>query len=309
MLGGFVNSSAVILWSVICPLGALLLVEPRQSVRWLMVYLVLLLFSGLLQPSVRIVNNLPESLVIIFFIMNIGAVSSIVFILLAYFVRGKEEAVALLRKEQDKSERLLLNVLPQEVASVLKDENRTVAEQFDSISVLFADIVGFTPLTAELPPREMVELLNEVFSFFDSLVEKYDLEKIRSIGDNYMVASGVPRPRPDHASALAHMALEAIEYLNRGEPFKGRQLQFRIGMNSGQAVGGVIGKNKFHYDLWGETINTASRMESHGLPGKIQITRNTYELLKDDFICTLRGHITAKGIGEMETWFLEGVRT
>jgi guanylate cyclase len=307
-LGGFFNSSAVILWSLICPLGSLLLVHPRRSLRWLIGYLVLLLISGLLQPYVRPANNLSEDLVLLFFILNIGAVSAIIYILVAYFERGRTIALQLLRVEQVKSERLLYNVLPKGVVPLLKGGNRSIAERFDSVSILFADVVGFTSLSTKLAPEEMVELLNTIFSYFDSLVEKHQLEKIRTIGDNYMVASGAPIRRADHAQVLARLALEMNEYISNSPSLGKNDVQFRIGMNSGPAVGGVIGTQKFHYDLWGEAVNTASRMESHGLPGRIQISKDTYELIKDDFDCRHRGDILVKGIGPMETWFLEGKR-
>jgi len=155
------------------------------------------------------------------------------------------------------------------VATILKNEDQTIAEHFESASILFADVVGFTPLSAEMSPAEMVGLLDEIFSYFDSLVDKYGLEKIRTVGDNYMVASGVPRPREDHAQALADMALEMVGYISRQPSQNGRSLNFRIGLNSGPMVGGVIGRRKFHYDVWGDTVNTAGRMESHGVPGKI----------------------------------------
>jgi guanylate cyclase len=308
MLGGFFNSSAVIIWSLICPLGALLLVGPRRSARMLLAYLGLLILSGFLQPYARIINNLPEPLVILFFIMNIGVVSTIIFVLLSYFVRGKEEAMTMLRREQEKSEQLLLNVLPKKIASILKEDDRTIAEHFDSVSVLFADVVKFSELTNRLEPDEMVELLNDVFTYFDTLVEKYKLEKIRTIGDNYMVASGAPIPRADHAQALAHMALEMNDCIAHNPKCGDDRLEFRIGINSGPAVGGVIGQQKFHYDLWGVTVNAASRMESQGLPGKIQISDATHKLIKDEFECSPRGSIDAKGIGEIDTWFLEGIR-
>jgi guanylate cyclase len=154
----------------------------------------------------------------------------------------------------------------------------------------------------------MVDLLNEVFSSFDTLADKYGLEKIRTIGDNYMIASGVPVPRADHAHALAGVALEMMSHVDRHRPAHAVRLRFRLGMNSGAAVAGVIGRRKFHYDLWGDAVNTASRMESHGVPGKIQIARPTYDLINDDFVCVPRGSIEVKGKGQMETWFLEGRR-
>jgi guanylate cyclase len=151
-----------------------------------------------------------------------------------------------------------------------------------------------------------VSLLNDVFRYFDSLVARHGVEKIRTIGDNYMVAAGVPRPRPDHAHVLAQLALEMNEYVSALPGEHGKKLQFRIGINSGPAVAGVIGQTKFHYDIWGDAVNTASRMESHGVPGKIHITANTRRLIKNEFFCRRRGVIDVKGKGLMETWFVEG---
>ncbi len=172
--------------------------------------------------------------------------------------------------------------------------------------MLFADIVGSTLLFSQLDPAEAVEWLNEIFTMFDQLVEKYGLEKIRTIGDSYMVAAGVPAPRADHAQAMALFALELVRRLEEVPPRHGQRLSFRIGINSGPLVAGVIGRSKFQYDLWGDTVNVASRMESHGLAGKIHITGATYELLKDDFECVRRGEVQIKGKGNMETWFVVG---
>jgi len=308
-LGGFVNSSAVVLWSVLCPMAALVFDRPEKAPRWLLLYLGLLILGGALQPYVRLTNNLPPTMIVpLFYVLNIGTVTGIAFFLLYYFVREKDKAYRLLHHEQERSEKLLLNVLPREVAPRLKEPGQTIAEHFDSASVLFADIVGSTTLFAEMEPADIVDWLNEVFSMFDVLVEKYDLEKIRTIGDNYMVAAGVPRPRPDHAQALALMALEMREQLAGLPARNGSRIAFRMGMNSGPMVGGVIGKTKFHYDLWGDTVNTASRMESHGEVGKIQVTQATYEALRENFALEPRGRIAVKGKGEMQTWYLLGRR-
>jgi guanylate cyclase len=221
--------------------------------------------------------------------------------MVAYFVGQKNLF-------QEKSETLLLNILPKEIAAILKNESRTIAEHYDEASVLFADMVGFTPLSAKLPPVEMVELLNEVFSFFDSLLDKYKVEKIRTIGDSYMVASGVPRGRPDHAKALVHMALEMREYVMSHTFGKGQRVKFRIGINSGSMIAGVIGKRKFVYDVWGDAVNIASRMESHGMGGAVQITQDTYELIKEEFVCEPRGTVNVKGKGEMEVWLVHSAK-
>ena len=303
-LGGFIRSSAVILWSLLSPLGAMLFDEPRQALRWLAAYLCLAVISGYFEFHPLVSSSLSPSTVTVFFILNIGTVSAIAIFLLAYFVREKNRLFTLLRGEQAKSENLLLNILPKEIAAILKNESRTIADHYTEASILFADMVGFTPLSAKLAPVEMVELLNEAFSYFDSLVDKYGIEKIRTIGDSYMVASGVPRRRTDHAQALVCMALDMRDFVNTHHFRNGQQVSFRIGINSGPVIGGVIGKRKFVYDVWGDAVNIASRMESHGLGGTIQITRATYELIKDEFQCEPRGTLDVKGKGEMEVWLV-----
>lgn len=305
-LGGFINGSAVIVWSFLCPMGALIFCGTREARFWLLVYLGLLVASGLMENLLRESNNLPPSFVTTFFVMNIGTISVITLLLLSYFIVRRDEAYDLLQIEQDKSERLLLNVLPQEIATILKSHEGILAEQFDSASVLFADLVGFTPLSMKMTPVETVELLNTIFSHFDSLVDKYDLEKIRTVGDNYMVAAGVPRPRPDHCESIARLALEMRDYLVKLPPCAGQKIEFRIGINTGPLVGGVIGQRKFHYDVWGDAVNTAARMESHGVPQEIQITSAAYSLLRHDFICEERGYIEVKGKGRMSVWLLTG---
>jgi adenylate cyclase len=307
-LGGFVNSSAVILWSLLCPLGALLFATPRQAVIWFGAYLGLVAASGFLQPLLRVDSSLPDPMVLFLFAMNIASVSTIAFILLNYFVRQEQQSMQLLKVEQDRSERLLLNVLPKEIAGELKEGNRLVAQQHDAASILFADIVGFTGMSERLTPCNVVELLNEVFSHFDSIVEQYGLEKIRVIGDSYMVVAGAPRERPDHAQILARLALEMKQCQCKSEAPDGNKLRFRIGINSGPVVAGIIGQSKFHYDVWSDAVNIAARMESHGIPGEIQIARPTYELIRNEFICRPRGAIVVKGKDKMETWFLDGIR-
>ena len=307
-LGGMINGSVVILWSFNCPLGALLFADYRQSPRWLWAYLALLALSGFLQPYAAHANPLSQGTIIAFFVLNIGAVSSIAFILLHYFVGQKERAYRLLRVEQDRSEGLLLNVLPREIADRLKAGERVIADHHPAVSILFADLVGFTPLSNALSPIEMVELLNEIYSHFDTLIEKYGVEKICTIGDNYMIAAGAPRARADHAEVLARLALEMNAYINSLPPVGEWRLAFRMGINSGPAIAGVIGQKKFAYDVWGDTVNTASRMESQGEPGRIQVTQATRDLIQAEFVCQRRGALDVKGKGEMETWFLVGAK-
>lgn len=303
-LGGYITSSAVIFWAILAPLGAILFAEIRQAPRWMAAYLATLVLSGLLEPYVRSAHPLSPGLIIAFFVLNLGAVSTIVFVLMHYFVGQKELAYGLLRVEQQRSESLLLNILPGEIAGRLKGGERVIADYHPEVSILFADLVGFTPLVGQLSPGQTVTLLNEIYTCFDTLVEKFGLEKIRTMGDSYMVASGLPAPRRDHAQVLARLALEMnAAVANLSWPYAG-ELAFRIGINSGPVIAGVIGYKKFTYDVWGDTVNIASRMESHGLPGKVQISPATYDLIKDDFVCEPQGIITVKGKGEMATWIL-----
>jgi len=210
-----------------------------------------------------------------------------------------------LEDERQESERLLLNILPEPIAERLKTESGAIADGFDAVSVLFSDIVGFTPLSETLSAQEMVEWLNNVYSAVDAMVQDHGVEKIRTIGDGYMVAAGVPYPLPDHATALTSLALDMKAHFEQLPPVHGHQVNFRIGISSGPVVGGVIGTHKFQYDIWGDTVNTAARMESHGVPGRIHISQATYELIKDTFACEPRGTIEVKGKGHMDTWFVE----
>lgn len=210
-----------------------------------------------------------------------------------------------LRHEQQKTDKLLLNIIPEAIVDRLKQEEDCIADHFQEVSILFADIVGFTELSATIPPSALVNLLNQVFSRFDLLSEKHELEKIKTIGDAYMVASGLPYPRQDHAIAIANMALEMLVEIEKLNQQNDTALSIRIGINTGSVVAGVIGKKKFIYDLWGDAVNTASRMESHGLPGTIQVTPETYFLLKNDYIFEERGLIFIKGKGEMLTYLLK----
>ncbi len=216
----------------------------------------------------------------------------------------RKEAEEKLREEQAKSERLLLNVLPKEIADRLKQEQGAIASSIDSATVLFADLVGFTQLSERLSAIELVSLLNDIFSCFDRLAEQHGLEKIKTIGDAYMVVGGVPIPRPDRAEAVAKMAIDMQRAIALFRTDREETFQLRIGINTGPVVAGVIGIKKFIYDLWGDTVNVASRMESTGIPGGIQVSASTYHLIKDRFKLTERGKIEVKGKGEMMTYWL-----
>ncbi len=296
-LGGFKQSSAVIIWAALCPLISLLVEDLPQTVIWIVGFVLLLIAGAILQPYLT-PSALPEPFVTWFFVLNLGTVIAIVFWLLYYFV-GQRNFF------QERSETLLLNILPKEISEALKVDRGAIAAHYDSASVLFADVVEFTPMAATMSPLRLVNLLNDVFHCFDDLVEKHDLEKIKTIGDCYMVAAGVPRERPDHAVALVQLALEMREAVATRK-FGDRKLAFRIGINSGPVVAGVIGRKKFIYDLWGAAVNMASRMESRGESGTIQITRNTYDLVRDEFDCESKGTIKVKGAGPVEVWHVIG---
>ncbi len=208
-----------------------------------------------------------------------------------------------LEVERERSEKLLLNILPAPIARRLKEGEKVIADQFDEATVLFVDIANFTPLASTIPPVELVNMLNSIFFKFDSIVEKHGLEKIKTMGDAYMAAGGLPIPNDDHAEAVANAALDILEEFPK---LTDRSLQLRIGIHTGPVVAGVIGRNKFNYDLWGDTVNTASRMQSHGKPNTIQMTAQTYEYLKDKFEFQTRGEIEVRGKGAMLIYILAG---
>lgn len=214
------------------------------------------------------------------------------------------EAEEALRKEQEKSEQLLLNILPEPIADRLKQDRRIIADDFAEVTVLFADIVGFTQLSSSISPIVLLDLLNQIFTAFDRLCEKHGLEKIKTIGDAYMVVGGLPKPDPGHVEAIAKMALDMQSTISQFCDHTGKIFNIRIGINTGPVVAGVIGLKKFSYDLWGDTVNIASRMESQGLPGRIQVTAATYQRLCDRYVFEERGWIDVKGKGKMITYFL-----
>jgi adenylate cyclase len=212
----------------------------------------------------------------------------------------------LLELEQEKTERLLLNVLPQAIAIRLKQGERTIAERYNHVTVLFADVVDFSTLSNRTEPEDLVALLNDLFSRFDHLAARHGLEKIKTIGDSYLTVGGLPERRDDHAEAIASMALEMLVALASFNEARGSLLRMRIGVNSGPVVAGIIGRQKFSYDLWGTTVNLASRMQSSGLPGCIQLSPTTHDLLQGKFEMTSRGTVTCKGVGEVSTYLLSG---
>jgi adenylate cyclase len=304
-LGGFVEAGGVGLWGILAPLAALVFSDVRSATRWFAAWVVVFLGSGIAGEIIGPVwDPLPGWFTSTMLALNIAVGGTIVFILLAVFARERRDALAALRVEQAKAENLLLNILPSSIAEKLKAETQPIADQFGAASILFADVVDFTPWSERLAPATVVGYLDHLFSRFDDLADRYGLEKIKTIGDCYMVAAGVPTPRPDHARALALMAFDMLEVMHSEDEVGQLGLELRVGINSGPVVAGVIGRKRFLYDLWGDAVNTASRMESHGTAGRIQITRATYELLADEFECEPRGPIPVKGKGEIEAWYL-----
>jgi adenylate cyclase len=303
MLGGLDESSSVVLWSLFAPLGAVAFDRPGRAWPWFAAFVATILLALGLSEIVRPNGaDLPGPFIRTFDVLNIVVVSFVAMLLLVTFARGRDVA-------QARVEALLLNVLPADIAQRLQSDPNAIADHFDEASILFADVVDFTPLSSRLDAREVVGLLDRLFTSFDELVDRYEVEKIKTIGDCYMVAAGVPTERPDHAQALAGLALEMRECAKTCLPDRdGRDLRLRIGISSGPVVAGVIGRRRFLYDLWGDTVNMASRMESHGTPDEIQITRSTFELLRDDFVIEPIGRVEVKGKGEVETWRLVGPR-
>jgi adenylate cyclase len=307
-LGGFLGSGGVGLWGILAPLGALVFIGLRPAVRWYVAFVVVFLASGIAGEIMGTVSTLPTWFTSTMLALNITVGGIVFFTLLAIFVKQRQDALGALRVEQAKSENLLLNILPRSIAEKLKDRPQTIADQFSAASILFADVVDFTPQMERRTPAEVVGVLDQLFGHFDTLVEQCGLEKIKTIGDAYMVASGIPTPRADHARALAILALDMLDAVRPGGPVGNLGFELRIGINSGPVVAGVIGRKRFLYDLWGDAVNIASRMESHGTPGRIQISESTYELLGDEFECEHRGPVAIKGKGNMETWYLLGRR-
>ena len=276
-LGGYVASSAVSLWALVGALGAIFFTSARQAIPWFVAFLVLTIVSGLAEPRLaQHAATFPIGVADTFFVLNIAGVALTAYLLLQYAVRDRDAALA-------SSERLLLNVLPRAIAERLKRDEGVIAQNHPDVTVLFADLVDFTPFTQRTAPERVVSVLNEIFTGFDGLAARHGLEKIKTIGDAYMVAGGLPQPRIDHAEAVADMALDMRAEFGRLCETLGLGLQLRIGMSSGPVIAGVIGRDKFAYDLWGDTVNTASRMESSGLPGEIQVDEATFERIRDTF--------------------------
>jgi guanylate cyclase len=289
-------------WSILAPFCALMFQSIRQAVWWFLAYLGLLAVSLVFDDQFRQWGTpVSHTTSMVFFGMNIIGPSLAIFLSMMYFVNA-------FQREHERSEALLLNILPGPVAQRLKAGEAVIADGYSEVTILFADIVDFTKLAARTKPQKLVNLLNKVFSAFDRLTRQHGLEKIKTIGDAYMVVGGLPVPQTDHATAIAEMALEMHAETARLGQDLGEPLGLRIGIDSGPVVAGVIGEQKFAYDLWGDAVNTASRMESQGVPDHTQLTESAYQRLKENYLCEKRGTINIKGKNEMTTYFLTGKR-
>jgi len=296
LLGGPVASAIDPIFGVAIVVLILILFGVRTAVWWFLAFVatvaLALAVPDLVDPLY--VVETPEAAIA----LNIVVLGFVMLLAMIYFVRERD-------RFQKESDDLLHNILPDDIAQRLKVDSALIADSFDAASVMFADMVNFTPMSAAMTPPQLIELLNDVFATFDGFVEELGLEKIRTVGDEYMVASGVPQARPDHAHAIAELALRIRDH-TEAHQFDGHDIRLRIGINSGPLVAGVVGKHKFSYDLWGDVVNVASRMESEGIPGSIQVTDATYELIRDRFLCEPRGIISVKGKGDMNTYLLLG---
>jgi len=299
-IGGVFDSGFVMAWAMLGPITALMFFSLRNSLFWLLAYMIniaiTVLFNDFFSNGGHVVD---ESTKEFFFIMNLSASSLVIFVFAFYFVSNT-------LKEREKANQLLLNILPNSIAQTLKNKSGVIAERHENVSVLFADIEGFTSFSSDSTPDEVVSVLDIIFKEFDELTEKYGLEKIKTIGDAYMVAAGIPKAMGNHTQAICHMALDMLDVMKRLHIDHGISFALRIGIHSGPVVAGVIGKSKFAYDLWGDTVNIASRMESNAESSQIQVSQAVYRSVKDTFELKSRGSIEVKGKGAMETYILIG---
>ncbi len=301
-LGGFINGSAVILWGLISPLGSMLFDKQSNALRWLLAYILLVAISSFLQPLIGFKNNLTSGQINLFFVINIIGVGSLIFLMVYYFVDKKNFY-------QARSEALLLNILPKEIAEELKTNGSAAAKHFNEVTVMFTDFKGFTQISEKLSPAELIAEIHTCFKAFDNIINKYNIEKIKTIGDSYMCAGGLPVANKTNAIDVVNAALEIQQFMLthlQERKNEGKEIfEIRIGIHSGPVVAGIVGVKKFAYDIWGDTVNIASRMESSGEAGKVNISGATFELVKDKFNCIHRGKIMAKNKGEIDMYFVE----
>jgi len=314
-IGSSVTSSGVTLWALLAPIGALVVSGWRESIPWFFAYMVLTVVSGFFDfyLGIGMTAGIPLNVIGVFFALNFAAMSAILYFLVRYFVIETEKIKsqldqqhALLAEEQKRSERVLFNVLPSSIAERLKSNEGLIADGYADVTVMFADLVNFTQLTEQMSPEQMVGLLNTVFSGFDELSEKYGLEKIKTIGDAYMVVGGLSRERADYAADVANMALEMNDYVARHPQLAKRNLGVHIGIATGPVVAGVIGTKRFIYDLWGDTVNVASRLTDDAKHGHILTDKLTYNRLRRDYLFEPPSVLNVKGKGEMTCYRMIG---
>ena len=326
-IGSYVSSSGVMLWALLAPVGVMIFQGPRESTPWFFAYIVMTGISGFFDYYLGegVQQGVTMQSVAVFFSLNFAAVSTIVYLLISYFVNQRDKLQArvdeqykLLQAEQEKSERLLLNILPGPIAQRLKEQHTTIADGFSDVTVMFADIINFTRLSEEMPPKFMVTLLNEVFSHFDQLAEKYGLEKIKTIGDAYMVAGGLDEHHRvpgtaasdrDYCSAICGMATEMRDFMETLSGIRRARLQIHVGIGTGPVVAGVIGMKKFIYDLWGDTVNIASRVTEQAGPSTILVDATTWRRVRNNYDFEGPQSIQVKGKGEMVVYRLLGRKT
>jgi len=316
--GTIISTSGVVLWGLLAPVGAILCIGVRQSVGWFIAWAALTALSGavdfyLADTAVAMKQNVPIRTTVVFFALNFISVATIIYLLLRLSIAEKrkaqeslEEAHKLIKIEQERSEKLLLNILPGPIAERLKNSSKTIADGFADVTVMFADIVNFTQVAANMSPSQVFSMLNRIFSAFDELAEQFGLEKIKTIGDAYMVAGGLNEDAGDYSAAIADMAVAMRDMLRRDFSVNSSQLEIRIGIGTGPIVAGVLGKKKFIYDLWGDTVNIASRITSEGVPGMIQCDTTTYHRLAASFDFHEPQTIYLKGKGNMTVYRLIG---
>jgi adenylate cyclase len=316
--GTIISTSGVMLWALLAPVGAILCIGVNQSIGWFIAWLTLTALSGavdyyLADSFSAQQSNVPVRTTIVFFALNFIAVSTIIYMLLRLSIAEKrkvqeslEEAHQQVQVEQERSEKLLLNILPGPVAERLKNSNQTIADGFADVSVMFADIVNFTEVASNMSPSQVFAMLNRIFSAFDELAEQHGLEKIKTIGDAYMVAGGLNQDLADYTAAIADMAASMRDLLRKDFSVNASQLEVRIGIGTGPIVAGVLGKKKFIYDLWGDTVNIAARITAEGVPGTIQCDTTTYHRLAASFDFHEPQTIYLKGKGNMTVYRLIG---
>lgn len=314
-IGNSVTSSGVMLWALLAPIGALVVSGWRDSIPWFIAYISLTIVSGAFDYMLgdTSVSNVPMKTIGVFFALNFAAMSSILYFLVRHFVleTGKiksqlDQQHALLAEEQKKSERILLNVLPANIAERLKNNPGLIADGYADVTVMFADLVNFTQLTEQMSPEQMVSLLNTVFTWFDSLTEKHGLEKIKTIGDAYMVVGGLSRERSEYVADMANLAFDMMDFVASHPALVKRNLGLHIGISTGPVVAGVIGTKRFIFDLWGDTVNVASRLTDDAHEGHILTDKHTYNRLRLDYVFEPPSMLNLKGKGEVASYRLSG---